>query len=378
MDSVKFLAGGVVVAASLSSLAAGASTVPDLEALAASVSDVRASLHSFDATTAAVVLEGIPGAIDSMEVRHAWSDGRLRLERTHAVGNREFTFQASYDGHAYWTYQEMNRIAARLVAPNAHFMRGGSGLFELMAFFPDVAGLEGDLGSDLEHMLWHGDVSVRSDWDAVGGVSCIVVDRFDRGRLVQSLWLDPSASHHPRQIVHYAGDGSVSVRIEVSEFTEVGGVHFPTLATRVISAAAGLPETTSAGVVEIRVMTTEAGGMALAANHDPASSLFDLSANLPEGSYIFDEATGETRLASASDVRHAAESAIASAPASRIDSGVPCSADAAKPDRQRWFPSAILSPAWACAAASLACIPCAGVAVRRRQVRRNSDAATRS
>jgi hypothetical protein len=168
MNFFKFFAGGVVVAASLSPLAAGSSDVPDRDALAASVAGVRSSLHSFDATAAAVVLEGIPGAIESMEVRHAWEDGRIRLERTHPVGSTDATFKASYDGHVYWTYQGMNQVAARLVQPNAHFMRGGYGLFELMAFFPDVAGLEGELGSDLEHMLWHGNVSIRSDWDAVG------------------------------------------------------------------------------------------------------------------------------------------------------------------------------------------------------------------
>ncbi len=152
----------------------------------------------------------------------------------------------------------------------------------------------------------------------------------------------------------------------MTEFKEVGGVHFPTLATRVIPAAPGLPETASTGVVEIRVMTTEGGEMALAANHDPASSLFDLSANLPEGSYIFDEATGESWLASAFDFHDAAESAIAPIPASLIDSDDRRSTDAAEDDRRRSSSFAILSPAWAVAAAALAFIPIAGVAVRRR------------
>jgi hypothetical protein len=267
-----------------------ASVVPTPADLARSVAEARAAITAVDGTVLSEKVRG--GGIPLMESRHAWAPGKIRVERARMVGSREARFIATFDGKTFWVAQSLTRILVKRGEPDGHFVRDGFGLFELMAFFPDVAGLEPKRSRDLQHLLARQGVAVRDAMEAIGDAECVVVDvPAPPGGSRWTIWIDPAASYQPRRQVASRDDGTEILRIEIEEFVEVEGVHVPIRATRVS------PRLGGEAAIEYRMHVPPGadGKPAIRVNKAVPDAVFDASNVVSSGWMISDRTTGETR-----------------------------------------------------------------------------------
>jgi len=279
------------------------------------VSVVRSGIDDPEVGYTVTRLAGHPAQTQGSSASVAWAGDMVRVEREHETpGGRTAFVAATADGTNGWQYFALTRTAVRLAAPTEHHEIGGVGLFELMAFFPEIPhGVNRGEERDLESILGEETRIVHEQLEEVEGAACVVVDAMQGGYVHHRLWLDPDRSSMPRrQELLFSGADETAVVIRVTEFSQVDGIWLPASAMRT-SPATDRYETGFVPVVSsVSVDRDHAGQLSLAVNSTLASSLFDSSTELPPGTLAGDRTTGESWIVSGQDFRSSANAALAS------------------------------------------------------------------